>query len=134
MPGQEQQVKELSFKFNEVDQHLIIENGTFDSFTALNTLSLTFQRLTNISDGILTKTLGARLLTLTLSYNLFPKLSSIGFTYMKQLTHLNLDHNSRINYSLLENNFPRSLSNLEYLNLDGCKIKNFHSATFMHLK
>ena len=92
--------------------------------------------MTNLTSGVLTKTLGSRLVKLDLGSNTLLSLSSIDFKYMTKLETLHFYNNFQIGKDFASSwIFPSQyLPSLKTLNLKGCNIKNVSANTFENLK
>uniref|UniRef100_A0A914QB00 Uncharacterized protein n=1 Tax=Panagrolaimus davidi TaxID=227884 RepID=A0A914QB00_9BILA len=131
LPGRENTTEQLVISTRNLT---FIENGVFNNFTALKSLSLIGTNLTNITDEVFTKELGATLIELDLSFNEFKLLSSIDFSHLTNLKTLNL-HGSKFgkNFSTSPSVFPKSLANLETLILSNCGFEVLNTSIFENL-
>uniref|UniRef100_A0A914PZ12 Uncharacterized protein n=1 Tax=Panagrolaimus davidi TaxID=227884 RepID=A0A914PZ12_9BILA len=129
LSGHESNVETLHFIINNLKE---IENGTFDKFTSLRTLDLSYNFLTNISASVFTKKLGSTLTSLKISYNEFPHFSSIDLSNMEKLEELEL---ISIGVNELYENFifPKSLSNLKSLDISFNLIQKMNDDIFVNL-
>uniref|UniRef100_A0AC35GBM9 Uncharacterized protein n=1 Tax=Panagrolaimus sp. PS1159 TaxID=55785 RepID=A0AC35GBM9_9BILA len=129
LSGHESNVETLHFIINRLKE---IENGTFDKFTSLKTLDLSYNFLTNISADVFTKKLGSSLISLKISYNEFSHFSSIDLSNMEKLEELEL---IGIGVNELYENFifPKSLSNLKSLDLSLNFIRKMNDDIFVNL-
>uniref|UniRef100_A0AC35F7D8 Uncharacterized protein n=1 Tax=Panagrolaimus sp. PS1159 TaxID=55785 RepID=A0AC35F7D8_9BILA len=127
---QESNVESLRFLNNQLKE---IENGTFDKFTSLKTLDLSYNFLTNISAAVFTKKLGSTLISLKINYNEFTHFSSIDLSNMEKLEELEL---IGIGINELYENFifPKSLSNLKTLDISFNLIRKMNDDIFVNLE
>uniref|UniRef100_A0A914YV19 Uncharacterized protein n=1 Tax=Panagrolaimus superbus TaxID=310955 RepID=A0A914YV19_9BILA len=130
LPGRESTVEKLVISARSLR---IIENGVFDNFTSLKSLSLIGTYLNNITDAVFTKKLGSTLTELDLSFNEFKLLSSINFTHLTNLKTLNL-YGSKFGKNVSTSNlFPQALANLETLNLGISGFEVLNGSIFVNL-
>uniref|UniRef100_A0A914P7W3 Uncharacterized protein n=1 Tax=Panagrolaimus davidi TaxID=227884 RepID=A0A914P7W3_9BILA len=129
LSGHESNVETLRFINNQLKE---IENGTFDKFTSLKTLDLSFNFLTNISAAVFSKELGSTLISLKISSNEFQHFSLIDLSNMEKMEKLEL---IGIGVNELYENFifPKSLSNLKSLDLSYNFIQKMNDDIFVNL-
>uniref|UniRef100_A0AC34F6E6 Uncharacterized protein n=1 Tax=Panagrolaimus sp. ES5 TaxID=591445 RepID=A0AC34F6E6_9BILA len=136
LPGHESKIEVLKLCSNLIER---VEDEAFDKFASLKILDLESNRLTLISDKILTQKLGLSLMKLNLASNDLHNLSITVFQHLTKLESLNLRFNERINLVSEINGknvsiFPEALSNLKTLNLESCNIQNFDENVFINLR
>uniref|UniRef100_A0AC34FQS6 Uncharacterized protein n=1 Tax=Panagrolaimus sp. ES5 TaxID=591445 RepID=A0AC34FQS6_9BILA len=120
LPTYARNITNLRLSLNEISD---IENGTFDNFDQLQSLTLSGNNIKNLSSEVFTEKLGKTLTSLTLNE---PSLSfsSIDFKYFTNLQSLDLSDNYNVGKAIASSTliFPKSLSNLTTLYLNNCNI------------
>uniref|UniRef100_A0AC35FU40 LRRCT domain-containing protein n=1 Tax=Panagrolaimus sp. PS1159 TaxID=55785 RepID=A0AC35FU40_9BILA len=133
LPGNEGTVEIMNLESNNIHY---IDNGTFDSFTALKELDLTNNYLTNVSGNILTKEFGLILQKLNLKQNLFTSITALDFSNLMELKDLSLYgnpnyiHENAFGYAYNKSSPPPLESfSVEYCNLSTIpeELLNWHN-------
>uniref|UniRef100_A0A914PN44 Uncharacterized protein n=1 Tax=Panagrolaimus davidi TaxID=227884 RepID=A0A914PN44_9BILA len=133
LPGNEKTIEKLELLQNSIYH---IENGTFDKFTALKELDLSYNNLKNITSEVFTKKLGSTLQKLKIVNGAFDSVLVLDFSNLFQLKELWLSENQNFgkNNSFTKYIFPKALGNLTHLDLRHCGITSFGEDTFINLR